>query len=201
MSGSAETPVDAPRRVRWERLGTDLIQVLPGQWHVTAEAELVGTVLGSCVAVTAHDPVARVGGLNHFLLPLSREEESCVSVPTRFGVQAMEVLLNALYAAGAERERLVLKAFGGADVLDCGARVGRRNVSFLRAFVRNEGLRLVAEDLEGEVARRVLFDPLCGRVRLKRIPMGAEDEVHRRDREHLERVSGSGAPEASVDLF
>ena len=92
----AQEPERAPSRE-----GSDLrkVHVIQGQYHVSSEADLVlTTILGSCVAACVRDPVAGVGGMNHFLLPGEDGGEVL-----RYGVQSMELLVNALLSSGARR--------------------------------------------------------------------------------------------------
>lgn len=120
------------------------------------------TILGSCVAACLWDPVAGVGGMNHFLLP--ERPEGAVG-DKRYGVQAMEVLINGLLQRGARRERLQAKAFGGGRMSERMADIGARNAAFIRGFLADEGIPLVAESLGGGAARRIQFWPVGARAR------------------------------------
>jgi chemotaxis receptor (MCP) glutamine deamidase CheD len=115
------------------------------------------------VAVCLYDPVARVGGMNHILVPSSASGCRCGS---RCGVHAMELLINALMNAGADRPRLVAKAFGGANVLPVfrTPTVGELNAKFVRGFLRTEKIPLLAERLGGDRAVRVTFHTHTGKV-------------------------------------
>ena len=147
------------------------ISIVQGEHAVVAEPRTVlTTVLGSCIAVCLRDPVARVGGMNHFLLaePSSR----CALSPAdmqRYGVHAMEILINALMNRGAERERLQAHLYGGANVLAGLAEIGTRNAQFARDFLRTEGILTTHVDVGGRVARRVEFMPHEGRSRCSRV--------------------------------
>ena len=127
----------------------------------------MGTILGSCVAACVRDPVAGVGGMNHFLLPGDKETAGVEGGPQalRYGVQSMELLLNALYRMGARRERLEVKLFGGARVIDGLSDVGQQNAAFAERFLQAEGITLMGGSLRGERARRIQFWPVSGRVR------------------------------------
>jgi chemotaxis protein CheD len=150
--------------------GAKRIHVVQGEFAVTDDPEvMLGTILGSCVAACMRDPVAGVGGMNHFLLPGDKAKntthQSGGPQALRYGVQSMELLLNALYRMGARRERLQVKLFGGARVVDGLSDVGRQNASFAESFLTAEGLNLVGGSLRGEHARRIQFWPVSGRVR------------------------------------
>jgi chemotaxis protein CheD len=145
--------------------------VVQGEFAVTDDPEvMLGTILGSCVAACMHDPVARVGGMNHFLLPGEKADIAGATSRTgpqamRYGVQSMELLLNALYRMGARRERLQVKLFGGARVMGGLSDVGQQNSTFAERFLAAEGIVMTGGSLRGDQARRIQFWPVSGRVR------------------------------------
>ena len=143
--------------------------VVQGEFAVTDDPEvMLGTILGSCVAACMHDPVAKVGGMNHFLLPgekAGRQSSRTGPQAMRYGVQSMELLLNALYRMGARRERLQVKLFGGARVIDGLSDVGQQNAAFAERFLASEGIVTTGGSLRGDKARRIQFWPVSGRVR------------------------------------
>jgi chemotaxis protein CheD len=135
--------------------------VIQGEFLVADEADLVmTTILGSCVAACMRDPVVGVGGMNHFLLPGDTGSEGL-----RYGVQSMELLMNALLRRGARRERLEVKLFGGARLIKGLTDVGSQNASFAEQFVRDEGLTHAGGSLRGDRARRIQYWPVSGRAR------------------------------------
>ena len=92
----------------------------PGEYRVSREPVTLATLLGSCVAVCMYDPVQRVMGMNHFLLAVQRSaggSPMLTSEQGRYGVHAMELLINGLLKCGAQRQNLKAKAFGGGNVL------------------------------------------------------------------------------------
>ncbi len=138
------------------------LHVVQGEQAVSRDPALcLTTILGSCVAACLHDPVAGVGGMNHFLLPGDHAGASGL----RMGVHAMELLVNALLAEGAARGRLQGKLFGGGRMLDGLTDVGAQNAAFAEGFLRAEGISHVGGSLRGDSARRVQFWPATGRVR------------------------------------
>ena len=140
--------------------------VVQGEFAVSDDPEvMLGTILGSCVAACMRDPVAKVGGMNHFLLPGENASANGGPQGLRYGVQSMELLLNALYRMGARRERLEVKLFGGARVIDGLSDVGQQNAAFAERFLSSEGITLVGGSLRGDQARRIQFWPVSGRVR------------------------------------
>jgi chemotaxis protein CheD len=140
------------------------INIVQGEQYVSDAGDvMISTLLGSCVAACLRDPVRGIGGMNHFLLPPRKGRSDADSV--RFGVHAMELLVNALLAAGAKRDRLECKLFGGAHMLDGLADVGRQNSDFALSFLNAEGIRYLGGSLGGTSARRVQFWPASGRAR------------------------------------
>lgn len=117
-------------------------------------------VLGSCVAACLWDPVARIGGMNHFLLP--RRHGGGALAALGAGSTAMEVLVAECLAAGASRGLLRARLFGGGRVVPLLSDIGARNIGFARAFLASEGIALVSEEVGGVQARRIHFWPATG---------------------------------------
>ncbi|WP_179300264.1 chemotaxis protein CheD [Pseudothioclava arenosa] len=129
-----------------------------------ARATPLTTILGSCVSACLFDPVRGVGGMNHFLLP--EQPKGSVSAAS-FGAHAMELLINELIKAGAERRNLRAKVFGGARMISSASDVGRRNARFIQEFLAREAIDCVSHSLGGTTARKIIFWPESGRVRQK----------------------------------
>ncbi|MGP3695985.1 chemotaxis protein CheD [Rhodobacter sp. NSM] len=126
-----------------------------------SQFEVYSTTLGSCVCTCLSDPVARVGGMNHFLLPSAGRDDSR---HLRYGSNAMELLINALLKLGADRDRLEAKLFGGAAMTPQLGAIGKANADFAQEYLAQEGIRCTAQSLGGVVARRIRFWPATGRV-------------------------------------
>jgi len=143
------------------------IAIIQGEHAVATEPEVViTTLLGSCVAVCLHDAEARVGGMNHFLLGEPGAEQRLQHHEmSRYGVHAMELLINAMMAAGAARQRLRARIFGGANIIAGLGGIGSDNVAFARRFMAVEGIPVGPSDTGGTAARRVEFRPWEGQVR------------------------------------
>ena len=141
-----------------------ILYVMQGEHQVSSAPDVVlSTVLGSCVAVCLWDDVAGLGGMNHFLLPFG--PKAAAETPERYGVHAMEILINALLKAGARRNRLQAKLFGGAQLSATLSDIGQSNARFAKEFLATEDIPCLAESLGGTSARRVLFRPRTGNVR------------------------------------
>jgi chemotaxis protein CheD len=120
----------------------DAIKILPGEYFATRQPLMLTTLLGSCVAVCLMDRTAGVHGMNHFLLPQGSDWHSQTSVPARFGVNAMELLITDMQKLGAQRQRLEAKVFGAGNVLDgmSVVNIGEQNSEFIRAYLKSEGI-------------------------------------------------------------
>lgn len=143
----------------------------PGTWAIDA-AQPLSTLLGSCVAVCLFDPLTRIGGLNHFMLPSIDRRSSAAAGSLLAGDRAMEVLLDALLQQGAKRSQLQAKAFGGGRIFDTrGAAmdIGLRNATFAKEWLSGEGIRLSASDLLGPWSRKLLFLPATGDALCRRM--------------------------------
>lgn len=146
-------------------LGEKRIHIVQGEQYVTDDPNVVlTTLLGSCVAACMRDPLAGVGGMNHFLLPGGRAG-AIEGDMKRHGVHAMELLVNELLKRGARRERLEAKLFGGGRLIDGLTDVGRQNAEFAVGFLANEGIRHVGGSLQGEFGRKIQYWPVSGRAR------------------------------------
>lgn len=159
---SGELAASAHAEARVSRLpqagDLEIAYLHAGHIYVSRLPCRVTTILGSCVAVGLWDPVSKVGGLNHFLLPHYTEDG--MSSP-RFGNVAVKKLIDALVDAGARKKHLKAKLFGGACVLQAfrkgGVHLGTRNVQVARELLAEEGIPVCAEDVEGERGRKLIF--------------------------------------------
>ncbi len=134
--------------------------IASGDVYVGQGLGVIQTTLGSCVAVCARDPIAKVVGMNHFALP---DSSDAVSKSKRYGVHAMEVLLNELYKIGAEKNRLELFYAGGAMISEMPGRVGWLNIGFVEEFCCIENLKVVGRCVGGNRGRKLLYFGATGR--------------------------------------
>lgn len=138
------------------------VKVVAGDYYVTNQDELICTVLGSCVSTCIRDPIAGIGGINHFLLP----DADCdiLSSSNRYGVFAMEQLINAIIKHGGRRENFEIKIVGGGNMMDGINDIGQRNIAFVKQFLATEGLEVTAEDVGGTQARRIQYIVKTGQL-------------------------------------
>ncbi len=146
-------------------------RVLPGEYYFTTGDMAILTVLGSCVSACVRDRVTGIGGMNHFMLPNGGDADSPASASMRYGTQAMEILINQLLKAGAQRTNLEAKVFGGGRVLSGmqAMNVGERNAAFVREYLRAEKIPVAAADLNDVHPRKVAYFPRTGKVLVKKL--------------------------------
>ncbi|MBN1904555.1 MAG: chemotaxis protein CheD [Deltaproteobacteria bacterium] len=139
-----------------------------GQYFASKEPAIIQTVLGSCVSVCFYDPVTRIGGMNHILY--SGEVRSSYDYNARYGINAMELLINEMVGLGAVRSRLIAKVFGGGNMFnfDQKNQQGIKNTDFVVRFLELDGIKLVAQDTGGRFSRKILFHTDTGKASVKR---------------------------------
>jgi len=178
-------------------------KILPGEYYYTHKPMLIVTVLGSCVSACVRDRVSGIGGMNHFMLPDGGgDADSPTSASMRYGAYAMEVLINQLLKAGARRENLEAKVFGGGNVLRgfTAINVGERNAQFVRDFLRAEKIRTVAEDLNDVHPRKVYFFPASGKVLVKKLKQLNNYTLVKREQDYATRLKTNDVG-GEIDLF
>jgi chemotaxis protein CheD len=177
----------------------DVVKLFSGDWYVTKSNEMLATILGSCVASCVRDPVTGIGGMNHFLLP-GDENSTAHSDATRYGVFAMESLINGVLKAGARKERLEFKVFGGGNVINNSARIGSKNAAFVRRFLQKEGFRIFSEDLEGDYPRRVHYYPATGKVMMRMLRRREDLAVVEEEAQYTRSIAAKPI-EGNIELF
>jgi chemotaxis protein CheD len=184
--------------------GVSTARILPGEFYVTREDEIIDTVLGSCVAACIRNPRLSIGGMNHFMLPRpggsgSDAWENVAGRATRYGTASMEQLINSVLTAGGTRQDLEVKIFGGGRVVAKLSDIGARNLEFVREFLRQEGLKVAAEDSGDICSRHVQYFPRSGRVRVRHLSARVA-ELGAKEQRYLDRLEQ--APVAGeIDLF
>jgi len=149
-----------------------MYEVFAGDYYATSEKEVViSTLLGSCVSVCLMDPAAGVAGLNHFMLPRRISLNGAgFSDDARYGVHAMEIMIARMMELGAWRNNLRAKIFGGGRVMDTLlSNVAQANIDFALAYLKAEGIPVVAGDVGGRGGRKLYFFPDSFAVFIKRI--------------------------------
>jgi chemotaxis protein CheD len=179
-------------------------RLLPGEYYVTRHPEVICTVLGSCVSACIRDARLNIGGMNHFMLPLdgSNGESAwgaAASAATRYGNVAMERLINDILKLGGRREDLEIKLVGGGRVLNMDNDIGSRNIEFVRHYVHEEGFKVLSEDLGDVYARRVVYFPQTGRMRVRKLNQTPDETLVARERQYLRQLDAPA--EGEIELF
>jgi len=184
--------------------GCMTVKVLPGEFYVSDQEEMLSTVLGSCVSACIHDVRRGIGGMNHFMLPEPVGERdnwsSTVGRAARYGSDAMEQLINAILKAGGQRADLRVKVFGGGRVLARMSDVGQRNIEFVRRYITAENLELVASDLGDVFPRQVQFFPHSGRARVRLLRRSDDVALVAGESGYLKRLANDPI-KGEVELF
>ena len=143
-----------------------------GDYFASSQDVVIHTVLGSCVAVCLYDPENKIGGMNHILMPFNPDINK-YDASARYGINAMELLINAIMRLGGNRKKMVAKTFGGANLLMAVSQdnaMGVRNVEFVVNFLRAEKIKILSRDFGGHDSRKIFFHIATGEVFLKRVP-------------------------------
>lgn len=173
------------------------VKVLPGEYFVDDDDVMIMTTLGSCIAACLWDRNARVGGLNHFMLPEGAADDG------RYGSYAMEVLINALLQRGASRASLEAKVFGGGQVIAGmdSMNVGARNTEFVLDYLKIERIAVVSKDVLDIYPRKVCFDPVNGKAMVKRLAATRAAELQAQERLATRNPAPGAGAAGAVDLF
>ncbi len=176
----------------------DVVKIFSGEWYVSTKGnEMLATILGSCVSACIRDPLIGVGGMNHFLLP---GDDGEMSESARYGVFAMESLINDILKAGGRKDRFEVKVFGGGNVINNSARIGSKNAKFIRDFLRREGFRITSEDLEGEHPRRLHYFPDTGKVMMRLLKRKEDMIVVEEEKRYTKEIIKKPV-EGAIELF
>lgn len=181
----------------------DAAKISPGEYYYTDKDMVIVTVLGSCVSACIRDSKSGIGGMNHFMLPDGGvDRDSPISESMRYGTYAMEVLINQLIRNGARRENLEAKIFGGGNVLKSftTTNVGERNATFVKRFLKDEGIRVTGEDLLDIYPRKVYYFPKTGRVLVKKLKELNNFTLVKREEAYASKLQTSDVG-GDVDLF
>ena len=175
----------------------DAVKILPGEYFVHHEDLLIMTPLGSCIAACLWDRNARVGGMNHFMLPEGAGDSG------RYGSYAMELLINEMMKRGASRLTMEAKVFGGGQVV-AGMNtmnVGERNTNFVIDYLKTERIPIMSKDVLDVYPRKVCFLPASGKAMVKRLALTNADALVAQDRAAAQRAVPASTGGGSVDLF
>ncbi|MEN8719638.1 MAG: chemoreceptor glutamine deamidase CheD [Oceanococcaceae bacterium] len=178
----------------------EILKLFPGDYGATGLDLVFSTVLGSCVSACLYDPIARIGGMNHFLLPGTVSNDQV----GRYGMYAMELLINEMLKRGAQRNRLAAKVFGGARVqksmitMD----VGGLNADFIEKYLADEDIPIVAADLRSTRPRKVIFFPATGQALVRNVGATLDSSEWQKELAYASTVSRAGPIKGGdIELF
>ena len=175
----------------------DAVKILPCEYFVHHEDILIMTTLGSCIAACLWDREARIGGMNHFMLP-EGDADSC-----RYGSYAMELLINEMIKQGATRATMEAKVFGGGQVIDgmSSMNIGERNTAFVIDYLETERIPVMSKDVLGVHPRKVCFLPASGKAMVKRLAASNASALAAQDHAAVQRAERQSTVGGSVDIF
>lgn len=138
--------------------GLNTHTIIGGEFAVGNDLEQIAfkTLLGSCVAIMFFDKVNKIKGMNHFLLPTTNNSNDDM----KYGLYSVEAMLNEMYKLGCNKDSMVAKISGGADIMQLNMSaqsIGHRNVEFAKDFCKAEGFKLISEHTRGEHGRLILL--------------------------------------------
>ncbi|MFW6227200.1 MAG: chemotaxis protein CheD [Bacteroidota bacterium] len=139
----------------------------PAALFNSKEAYYIHTILGSCVAVCLFDPVLKIGGMNHFMLPLWNGQG--LASP-KYGNIAIEKLIERMIGMGSRRQNLKAKVFGGGEVIDAHSvsfQIGLRNANLAISLLEELKIPVLSSSLGGKLGRKIQFATHTGEVRMK----------------------------------
>jgi chemotaxis protein CheD len=180
----------------------DAVKILPGEYFVYDEDMLIMTTLGSCIAACLWDRHAKIGGMNHFMLP-DGLGSGASGEHGRYGSYAMELLINELLKRGATRGTLEAKVFGGGAVISGmnTINVGERNTSFVLDYLKTERIPVLSKDVLDIYPRKVCFLPASGKAMVKRLAPSNPESIVAQERAAAQRAAPAASAGGSVDLF
>jgi chemotaxis protein CheD len=179
------------------------INIHIGGIHAAIDPTIIETLLGSCVAACLFDPSTRIGGMNHILLP-EKPDIKVFDASTRYGINAMELLINRIMILGGRRPNIVAKVFGGSRLFPSISKekgTGRKNTQFVLDFLRTEKIKVISKNTGGHDTRRIYFHTDTGEVFLKRTRSTHYSKIITEEREYLERCTANIKIPGDVTLF
>jgi len=179
------------------------IRIHIGGLHASRGSAIIETTLGSCVAVCLYDPLEQIGGMNHILLP-GKADLLHFDSAARYGVNAMELLINRIMAIGGSRFQLVAKVFGGAHLfpsIPIENGVGKKNAEFVVEFLKMEKISIIGYDIGGHVSRKIYFHTDTGDVFLQRISSASYPKIVQREKKMMHKIQKQVQKPTKITIF
>lgn len=173
--------------------GKEIKIIHPGEYYVSSEDEIIGTLLGSCVAVCLYDEKRGIAGMNHFMLPGKISTTDLTKDKTaKYGITAINELLKDMEKLGADKEHLVAKIFGGGKVLEHiieSSTIPRDNIRLAKVMMEMEDIQITESDVGGNFTRKILMDVKTGKVYLKKSTRkDVIEEVAQEETKYLKKI-------------
>ena len=180
-------------------------RILPGQYYVSNNNEMITTVLGSCISACVFDRINKIGGMNHFMLPHLESNKSikvtCTSAEARYGNFAMEHMINDILKHGGVKKNFEVKVFGGAKIIyQSTADIGNTNINFVLDYLKLENLKLVSKDVGDIYPRKINFIPGTGKVFVKHLSSLNNNTIREREKGYMKRLEKEKI-EGDIELF
>lgn len=184
----------------WDnRFKRNAVKLLPGDYYAIDGAEMIVTVLGSCVSACIQDHYLKIGGMNHFMLPMEGryrvngahvhvEDDSAAA---RYGNVAMEWLINEIIKLGGNRQKMQAKIVGGGRVTDGNNDIGADNIDFIREYLEMESIDIISEDVGGVLPRKVYYIPETNDMYVKKIRRMNNDTIVTREKSYMDSLQES----------
>lgn len=194
------------KRFRENKLGMDMVKILPGEYYVTRSDEIIATVLGSCISVCICDKKIGIGGMNHFMLPENKKGDddswkyNHVDKAARYGLDAMEHLVNDILKNGGRKRHFEIKITGGGRILAKMNDIGLKNINFIQDYLRTEGYPVMSEDVGSVFPRKVRYFPRTGRLQVMKLKSLHNDTIVKRENDYQEQLNVAPV-EGDVELF
>jgi chemotaxis protein CheD len=190
----------------WDgRFKRQTVKILPGEYYVSNGKEMIVTVLGSCISACIQDEVTKIGGMNHFMLPMDKSYNREQSVTddmkaARYGNVAMERLINDIMKRGGNRQNMRAKVFGGGQITNNKIDIGAANIKFVYEYLNMEDIQILSEDVGDVYPRKVYFIPETNDVYVKKIQRMHNATIIKRESNYVDSL-GKKETESQVFLF
>lgn len=186
-----------------ERESIKTVTISIGEYYASLEPVVISTFLGSCVSACLYEPGKHIGGMNHILVP-GKPDLNKNDMSARYGVNAMELLINAMMTLGSDKKKITAKVFGGANVIPGipeESSMGAKISEFVLLFLKNEGIRVINSDLGGVRSRKLFFHTETGDVYLRHGPSMKSVSILAEERKKMELVKKEAKKPTKITLF
>jgi chemotaxis protein CheD len=182
-----------------------MYEIFSGEYYATAEKGVIlATLLGSCISVCMKDSFTGVAGINHFMLPGELQKNGIIfQDDARYGISAMEKMINAMIKLGSRREHMKAKVFGGGKVMDTLMNnVAQSNIDFVFSYLEMEEIPVLASSVGGLNGRKIYFSPDTFEIYLKQIYCrNLPDNTFEQEKRFLQQIRESNQKEGDVVFF